>query len=289
MKIILFFLLTIILGNKGFSQEIVTKEIEIKYTFNPVGKTKKIKFTCLIPNDIVLTQNVKKLTYSIVPKTVYTINDNKYAEFILDNLGQEIELTINLTIDLHNRDFNSSIKESNRQIPSLGLFLSDEKYIEISDSTLISLAQKLNRNDTLKTVKNIYNFVHENIKYSGFSSISIGASKTLKCGHGDCTEFTDLFVALCRASGIPAKVTEGYTTEFDNTPLHSWPEVYLNDYGWIRFDPTGNNAIDFSHLPNKYIQLSSVRNDSILSNYQRWTCKFWGEKFVINEDIKIIK
>jgi len=288
MKIVLFFILTTLLINNGFSQEVVTKNIEIRYTFNPVGKAKKVKFTCLIPNNLYLTQHIKNLTYSIPPKTVFTANGNKYAQFILDSLNQKIDLIINLTIDLYNKDFSSSNKKVKHLTHSLDLFLINEEFIEISDSTIINLSKKLKRNKPLKTVKHIYQFVHENIKYSGYNSTSIGAAKTLKYGHGDCTEFTDLFVALCRASGIPAKVTVGYTTTFDNSPLHSWPEVYLNKYGWVRFDPTSNNAIDFSNLHNKYIQLSSIRNDSLLSHYQRWTCKFWGKKFVINEEIKVV-
>ncbi len=289
MKIILTLFLTLALGYNGSSQKSVTKEIEIKYTFKSVGETKKIVFTCLIPNDIDQIQKVTELKYSVAPKQVFTSNENKYAEFVFDNLSHGIELTIYLSIDLYNGDYYSSIKESGRQSFSLDSFLVEEKYIEISDSIIINQAQKLKQNDTLKTVKNIYKFVRENIKYSGFKAIAAGAAKTLECGHGDCTEFADLFVALCRANGIPAKVIEGYSAVFGETPLHSWPEVYLKDYGWVRFDPTGNNAINFSNLPNKYIQLTSVRNDYILDYHHRWTCRFWGNKVVVNEEIKIIK
>jgi transglutaminase/protease-like cytokinesis protein 3 len=289
MKIaILILLLTFSIGYKGFSQKPDTKEIQIKYTFNTAGETKKLNFICLIPNDIENIQKVKALNYSITPKKVFTINENKYAEFTFENLSQNIELTIDVTIDLFNRDYISSIKESNHQSFTLDSFLIDEKYIEISDSIIINQAQKLKHNDTLKTVKKIYNFVHENIKFCGFVAKDVGAAKTLKWCQGDCTDFSDLFVALCRANGIPARVIEGYTTEFDDTPLHSWPEVYLNDYGWIRFDPTANNAISFSHISNKYIQLSNVRNDSILKDYHRWTYTFRGDSVVVKEEIKII-
>ncbi|GAI19887.1 unnamed protein product, partial [marine sediment metagenome] len=50
-----------------------------------------------------------------------------------------------------------------------------------------------------------------------------------------CMEFTDLFIALCRAAGIPVREVNGYA--HTNNPklrplsltldvLHAWPEYY---------------------------------------------------------------
>jgi transglutaminase-like putative cysteine protease len=60
-----------------------------------------------------------------------------------------------------------------------------------------------------------------------------------------CLEFTDLFIAIARAAGIPAREIDGfgYTQNAINRPisidediLHAWPEYYdtakkYMDYG----------------------------------------------------------
>ncbi len=82
-----------------------------------------------------------------------------------------------------------------------------------------------------------------------------------------CLEFTDLFIALARASGIPAREVDGYayTNNSSERPLsfvkdilHAWPEYYDFDRkAWIMVDPTwGNttggidyfNTLDFDHI-----------------------------------------
>jgi transglutaminase-like putative cysteine protease len=65
-------------------------------------------------------------------------------------------------------------------------------------------------------------------------------------------EFTDLFVALARANGIPARSIEGYAhTENDKLRplslvkdvLHAWPEYYDDKkHTWVMVDPTWGNT-----------------------------------------------
>ena len=43
----------------------------------------------------------------------------------------------------------------------------------------------------------------------------------LRSGHGDCEELTSLFIAVCRAAGIPARAVW--------VPGHCYPEFYLVD------------------------------------------------------------
>src|SRR3989344_1895714 len=62
-----------------------------------------------------------------------------------------------------------------------------------------------------------------------------------------CSEFTDLFIAFARAAGIPARQLVGYAYTSNETirplslktsVLHTWPEYYDSDFGWIAIDPT---------------------------------------------------
>lgn len=288
MRQVIIIILALLFGNQCFCQDIKPNEIEVKYKFASQGETKKLKFICLVPNDINKIQKVSNINYSIQPSNIFIENGNKYAEFIFKNVSKEFELIVNFNVETYKRDLKISKKDPIRNHYSPDEYLSEEKYIESPDSSIIRIANILKDTDSLKTVKYIYNYLEQNIEYSGFNSGEVGALTTLKTKKGDCTEYSDLFVALCRSIGYKARIIEGYMTEFDNTPLHSWNEVYIHKYGWIRIDSTPGNAISSSKLKNIYVQLSSVRNDSILSNHHHWSYRYWGDPVNVNANVKII-
>ncbi len=124
----------------------------------------------------------------------------------------------------------------------------------------------------LKNPYAIYRYVVSNLEYD-FSRVTtnkprLGASRALSNPQSAvCLEFTDLFIALSRAAGIPAREVNGfaYTKNPEERPLslvedvlHSWPEYYDDQKKmWIMVDPTwGNttggvdyfNTLDFDHF-----------------------------------------
>lgn len=66
---------------------------------------------------------------------------------------------------------------------------------------------------------------------------------------GFCAHFAGSFVFLLRAAGIPARLvtgfqgmTEGISGNYQivrNSDAHAWAEVWLENRGWVRVDPTG--------------------------------------------------
>jgi hypothetical protein len=65
----------------------------------------------------------------------------------------------------------------------------------------------------------IYDWVRENVDYQ--EGNLKGAVAALRDGNGDCEELTSLFIALCRASNIPARTVW--------VPGHCYGEFYLQD------------------------------------------------------------
>lgn len=58
----------------------------------------------------------------------------------------------------------------------------------------------------------------------------------LQSGWFDCQMGSALFAALCRACGIPARLSSGYFI-YPTTPVnHYWAEVWLDGRGWVPFD-----------------------------------------------------
>jgi hypothetical protein len=81
------------------------------------------------------------------------------------------------------------------------------------------------------------------------------APTVLKRGSGSCSEYSFVFIALCRAAGLPARyvgsvVIRGDDASTDNDLFHRWPEVYLPNYGWVPMDPSSGGGI-FEHPARK--------------------------------------
>lgn len=68
----------------------------------------------------------------------------------------------------------------------------------------------------------------------------------LESRQGYCTYFATAFVLLARAEGIPARYAQGFCVPMEGSReaavlsnmAHAWPEVYIDDVGWIPFEPT---------------------------------------------------
>ena len=80
--------------------------------------------------------------------------------------------------------------------------------------------------------------------------MTVGIPSALHVLHtrvGDCNEHTQLFVALARAAGIPARIASGLAYVDGKFYYHAWPEIMLR--GWVAVDPTfGQFPADASHI-----------------------------------------
>jgi transglutaminase-like putative cysteine protease len=70
---------------------------------------------------------------------------------------------------------------------------------------------------------------------------------------GYCEQFAGAFAAMARSVGLPARVAVGFTPGLNNggddttyrvlgKHAHAWPEVYLDGFGWVAFEPTPNRG-----------------------------------------------
>ena len=85
------------------------------------------------------------------------------------------------------------------------------------------------------------------------------APTVLKRGSGSCSEYSFVFIALCRAAGLPARyvgsvVVRGDDASTDNGLFHRWPEVYLPNFGWVPMDPSSGKGI----FPNPARKLNVI-------------------------------
>ena len=272
-------------------------EFELSYDFSVQGETRRIDFTALVPISIPGRQNILSVSYSPKPSRIFDENGNRYAQFILDKPDRQEKVKISVKAELFRYDLLTARK--NRWTDAAEAdesrdFLRDEKYIEKDHRLIQEIADGIEGETEIDIVKNIYDYVLDNMEYSLLGRKDWGAVKAVQLGKGDCTEYSDLFVALCRAKNIPARVESGYTVGFSpTTSRHNWAEVYLQEYDWVPFDPSTGDVRNviirgtaFSNLRPAYIYLSHIRNDPIFGKYNFGAYKYWGDKIKFEDSIE---
>ena len=130
----------------------------------------------------------------------------------------------------------------------MSVYLGAEPLLEVDNTEIRTLAVRLRGSETdPRTVaQRIERWVHDSLQ----KKITIGvpsALVTLRARSGDCNEHTQLYIALARAAGVPARVAAGLAYLDGKFYYHAWPEVWLER--WVAVDPTfGQFPADASHL-----------------------------------------
>lgn len=272
-------------------------EFELSYKFSVPGETHNIEFTVLVPKTIPGRQNIISIKYSPRPSGIIDKNENRYARFIFNNPDRYEKVRMSVKVELFRYDLFTARKNRDtycRQNEQLNDFLIDEKYIEKDNRLIREIAEEIEGKTEVDVVKNIYDYVLDNMQYGILGRKNFGAVKAAQLGKGDCTEYSDLFVALCRAKNIPARVISGYIVGFGkNSTKHNWAEVYLQQFGWVPFDPSNGDIRNplirgraFSNLRLAYIYLSGIRNDALLGRYNFGTYTYWGDRIKFTDSIE---
>lgn len=141
--------------------------------------------------------------------------------------------------------------------PVLAENLKASAFWQTTDPVIIGLASQY------RTPKEIYSFVSRYLTYNTDratpNAVRLGAVEAFrKPREAICTEFTDLFITIARAAGIPAREINGfaYTQNPKIQPLslvsdvlHAWPEYWDSAKNfWVAVDPTWGattGGIDF--------------------------------------------
>lgn len=136
------------------------------------------------------------------------------------------------------------------------LYLEPTPLIESDDNRILLLAATLIGDTPTATARNAHRWVRRNIAYSPTWRGETGARYTYEHRVGDCTELARLFAALCRASGIPARVMEGFICHGNRTlrptELHNWVE-YHDGTAWRVVDLL---QAEFDVDPASYLVMS---------------------------------
>ncbi|MCF6288625.1 MAG: transglutaminase-like domain-containing protein [Proteobacteria bacterium] len=256
----------------------------------PEWKEKRtIRYSYIIENNTsapqqnVIFKSYSPLTISSTQKLVDLVSTQKFKKQ-LDKFGNQVmvfdidflppygkkKITVTATLLLSKIVAGAGSDDE--------LYLSSQPKIEIKNQSIKNLAQKLSvqSSDSYNTQKNIFNWLVDNIDYSGYGMQDKGALYALQNMQGDCTEYAYLNVALNRVLGIPSRAVNGYVVNHDSklnaAGFHTWSEVWL-DGGWQVVDAQKK---EFMSNQQNYIAMNIVTNtDTDTHNKKQNFKRFW--------------
>ena len=213
----------------SFSETTQKKSPELlKYEINDlyVGNLKHIiQIANLSPTPVrgelfvPLIKNETARRYVILQNTSFSeASDSSGNMYLHDDLridgGQTFSLELNYYVLSFNIRYliNSSIVENyNTSSEMYKKYTEPEELIESDHTKIVSLAHNLTNNvdDWHEMALRIYDFVYRHVDYE-IQDEERGALWALENAVGDCSEHSYLFVALCRAAGIPARTQAGF-------------------------------------------------------------------------------
>lgn len=215
--LILILAIFLIFNSKG---EIVSSTVEINFMGNFDKNAKDvINITQEIPIE---TENQKIL--KIYSSCKYKLADGKIILYPKNDYSLKILVSKNIS------EINSvNAGHSYEFLKNYGLAKWNEEIKKKAEEIT-----KNSENDLIKILK-IAKYVHENIKYNA-SVMDLSAIETYKRLQGKCSEYTNLFIAMCRSINISARSVNGLICKEKCEP-HAWAEVLIGDK-WIEVDPT---------------------------------------------------
>ena len=132
--------------------------------------------------------------------------------------------------------------------PEFKPYLNPSPLIESNHPRIKALAKQLGEGQAKAwdRVRAIYDWVRKTIHYRKNAPLT-GCLEAIDKQSGDCNQLTSTFIAICRASGIPARTVQ--------IPGHCYPEFYLNDEKgeghWFPAEVSGTEDFGgvFTHTP----------------------------------------
>lgn len=270
--------------------------VEWRYVITPEPGVEKCSLTVLVPRTLDPRQTLRRIRFSHEPVERRNSGNNAYARFFFHKPAKPVTVTVTADLELFPDGLvNHPVRETEPLKPEdRERALASEQYLEADAAPILALARQVTAEETVKRLEQIQNLVSTKVKRGDFDPTDRGALAALQAGKGDCSEFADLFVAICRASRLPAVVCEGYTLDAGllrrANPHHNWASVFVENRGWVSFDPldVATRIGRFESQTFWYIQLSDQRNDTLLNGHL-YAFQHWGAKVTVDATFQVLR
>ena len=118
---------------------------------------------------------------------------------------------------------------------------------------LIKLSKKIKKkNDQIKFCHDLNRIVSEVLDFkTGITNNKTTAEEALKLEKGVCQDYAHILISLSKMFDIPSRYVNGYLMDdnnISNYSSHAWVETYINELGWVAFDPSHKKCIDQNYV-----------------------------------------
>ncbi|MBR6162692.1 transglutaminase domain-containing protein [bacterium] len=223
-----------------------------------------------VPKTSTAKQTISDIKYSRPNVQIQNSDDSKFAKItITDFVNEKPQVIMTLNANLHTYDYQRAIKLNRNydQLSNRSRYVKDEKNIEVNSKTVRAAANQISGKTNIDILMAIADYMNKNLEL-GHSVGNLGAEKALKAHKAGTTDYANVFVALARAKGLPARIVSGYRIDGVSARRHAWAEVYFQKYGWVTFDPH-YAPVDITELEGFYVAcaVNSFIADSVETFY----------------------
>jgi transglutaminase-like putative cysteine protease len=160
---------------------------------------------------------------------------------------------------------------------SVASYLKPAEFWEVSAPEIQAAASEIKKDTTnvYSLISDTFSYVTNKINYNEVKRFGLnerqGALATLKIGSGVCMEYSDLFLTLARAQGLPTRAVFGYgydPKEGSSTQeTHQWVESYIPKLDkWLDIDVTwgdSGKAAEGAYLNHFYTHIVTASPDAL--------------------------
>jgi hypothetical protein len=206
-----------------------------------------------IPKDLPNQKLVDSPTF--IPPPAEIIADRwgqRVAHYHYDGLlsGGSISVSMSVSAELYktryfiNPERAGNLSDIPKEISRT--YLADDAKYWVYDSLIQRTAKEVIDGETncYWIGRKIFNYLIDKMHYELTGGWNV-APTVLARGSGSCSEYSFVYIALCRAAGLPARYAGAVTVRGDDAStddvFHRWVEIYLPHYGWIPVDPSGGD------------------------------------------------
>jgi transglutaminase-like putative cysteine protease len=132
-----------------------------------------------------------------------------------------------------------------------------------NNAAFASLVEPLRSLPPLSRMEQALKLTRQKIRFSheGMGT-RYGAVQALARGRGHCWDFSDIYITLSRAAGLPARQVGGWVAGMSG---HVWSEVFIGGQGWIAVDSTTS----WTGVSDRYVPLWQSE-DGVAQNFVWW-------------------
>lgn len=179
-------------------------------------------------------------------------NDDDVATTFSSDDRQQVKKVQGNTFELHVKAINGSSPAGDEKKPE-GEFFQSSYFINSDNAKVKELTHQAigAETDSWKKALRIERWVNKNMTFTNDETLAT-ADHVARTLQGDCSEYSMLTAAMCRAAGVPSRTAIGLTyADVKGAPcfaFHMWTEVWVKGH-WIPIDATlGKGYVGATHL-----------------------------------------